>query len=257
MTAAKAYRKNLILSLGLISVSVDLTTVAPRKASGLNRLCPDHTVKLSQKYKCPGTAESDEHEVAWGSWNMGYETADGYTVVNVEDKPSIEASGGLSLVPVPAKDLESATFEGEAIYYAEPSNEHVEQTWQVLNAVLKKGKVALISKGALRKGTNTEKIWRLTRFNEYLVLREIRFPDNVKAAPEAPSGKLNRDLVTMAHTVIDSVTAKWEDFDSSDSMAARMAEWMGQGTEVEAGEIVENKPEVDLMAALSQMMEDA
>lgn len=251
-----AYKKNLMLSLGLISASVDLETVAPRAKSGLSRLCPDHTVKLKQKYECPGTADAEAHDIAWNAWVMGAETVDGWKITNEEERPRVEGSAGFQLVPVPAKDLESHTFEGDAIYYASPNNEHVEQAWQILNKVVSKGKVALIAKGALRAGTNTEKIWRLTTFNGYLVLREVRFPENVKPSPEAPKVKVDKETMGMVDQFIEKLTTEWADFDATDTMAARMAEWMGEGTEVEAAAKAPADNVVDLKAALAAALEE-
>jgi non-homologous end joining protein Ku len=251
----KPYKTNLMLSLGLISTSVDLETVIPKSTSGLSRICPDHSVKLNQKYQCKGTDEVEAHDVTWGEWNMGRETAEGWTVVDQETRPTVEGSKGFSLVPVPVKDLESATIEGDSVYYASPSNEHAEQSWAVFNAVVKKGKVALITKGALRKGTFTEKIWRLTSFNGYLVFREVKFPENIKPSPEVPKVKLDKVQLGMVQQIVDAMTTEWTEFDASDNMSARMAQWMEDGTDVEAQE-AKAAPALDLNAALAAALND-
>ena len=249
-----AYKKNLILSLGLISASVDLETVAPRVSSGLNRICPDHAVKLKQQYICPGTETDEGHVVAWGTWNMGAETADGYKVVNQDERPRIEGASGLTLVPVPRKDLEASTFEGDSIYYASPSTEFVQESWAILNKVVQ-GKSALITKGALRAGTNTEKIWRLTTFNGYLVLREIRFPENIKPKPEMPKAKPDKATMELVNQFVDKLSVEWSDFDATDTMAARMSEWMNDGTDVES-QAVDTIAPLDLKAALAAALEE-
>jgi len=161
---------------------------------------------------------------------MGYETADGYRIVDDAVRPKVEASGGLVLTPVPKKDLEAATLEGDGLYYATPSNEHVESTWAIFNKLVN-GKTALVTKGALRAGTNTEKLWRVTTFNGYLVLREIRFPENLKPSPEAISKKVDKDTYELVMQFADKLSTEWSDFDSTDTMAARMAEWMDEGTD--------------------------
>lgn len=230
-----SYRKGLTISLGLISAQVDLHTVAPEVKSGLNRLCAEHIVKLRQKYECPGTADAEAHDVPWGSWVMGLETNDGYRLVDADQRPSVEATSGLTLVPVPRTDLESSTFEGDSIYYAAPSNEHTGQAWAVLSRVVQEGDVALIAKGALRKGP-TEKIWRLSSFNGYLVLREVRFPEEIKASPEAPAVTVDDNQYAVVKQFIDGLTTAWDDFDSSNAMAARMSDWLSTGTDVNATE---------------------
>jgi hypothetical protein len=246
-----AYKKNLILSLGLISASVDLDTVAPRAASGLNRICPDHAVKLKQQYNCPGSEDAESHLIPWGTWDMGAETGDGYKVVNQEERPRVEGASGLTLVPVPRKDLESSTFEGDAIYYAMPSTEFVQESWAILNKVVQGAKVALITKGALRAGTNTEKIWRLTSFNGYLVLREIRFPQGIKPRPEIPKAKPDKATMDLVSQFIDKLSVEWDEFDATDTMAARMSEWMSEGTDVESQEVPKDPAPLDLKAALA------
>jgi hypothetical protein len=248
-----AYKTNLILSLGLISASVDLNTVAPRTTSGLNRICPDHAIKLKQQYICAGTETDEGHVVPWGTWDMGAETGDGYKVVNQEARPRVEGASGLSLVPVPRKDLEAATFEGDGIYYASPSSELVQESWAILNKVVQ-GKSALIAKGALRAGTNTEKIWRLTTFNGYLVLREIRFPENIKPKPEMPKAKPDKATMDLVSQFIDKLSVEWSEFDATDTMAARMSEWMGDGTDVETQAADAVEP-LDLKAALAAALE--
>jgi len=249
----------LTLSLGLISLQVDLETAAPRQSTGLNRICSEHAVKLHQKYECPGTSDAEAHDVAWGSWNLGYETADGYKVVNQELRPKVEASPGLTLVPVPIADLQENTFEGEGIYYASPASDHVQtvQVWQVFNTILQKNKTALITKGALRGGTNTEKLWRLQHWNGYIVLREIQFPENIKPSPEVPDVKVQRELVKVAETAIESMTSSWENFDSTNTVAQRLQEWMNEGSTVEAGVAGPAVPELDLMSAFQQMIESS
>lgn len=242
--------------MGLISASVDLITVQPSARSGLNRICPDHSIKLSQQYKCPGTADDDTHVVQWGTWNMGMESAEGWTVVPTEARPKAEKVSGLTLTPVPRKELDGATLEGGGLYYAKPSNEHQEKAWALLTKVVSGSKVALVSRGAIRSGANTDKLWRLTTFNGYLVLREIRFPENIKPSPEAPKAKIDKEELAMVNTILDGMSVDWADFDSEDKMSARIAEWMGTGMEVTAGVASEEAaPQQDLKAQLAAMLE--
>ena len=244
------------LSLGLISTSVDLVTVQPSVRSGLNRICPDHSVKLSQQYSCPGTRDEDAHVVQWGSWNMGMETGDGWKIMAEEEKPDVDKVSGLTLTPVPRKELETSTLEGNGLYYAKPSNEHSEKVWALFAKIVSGSKTALVSRGAIRKGTNTEKLWRVTTFNGYLVLREIRFPENIKPSPEAVETKVDREELAMVNTFVEKMSTDWNDFDSEDKMSARIAEWMGTGTEVSAGVASEDaEPAQDLKAQLAAMLE--
>jgi len=243
------YKKNLTLSLGLISAQVDLDVVAPRQRTGLSRICREHHVKLNQKYVCQGTADAEPHDVPWGEWELGMDTGDGWKIPKVEEKPEVEVKAGLTLVPVPRKDLEAHTIEGEGMYYAEPSNDLALQTWTILNKIVAKGKVALVAKAAIRGGTN-EKIWRLGTFNNYLVLREIRFPEAIMPAPAIKEFKVDRDTLAMAESFIEGLTKEWADFDTTDEMARRMEEWMSGGTDVD-GVKPAQAPAFDLKAALA------
>ncbi len=207
--------------MGPISTLVDLEAAAPEKKSALNRVCPAHHVKLSQSYKCPGTGNEPEHDVPWNTWKMGVPTDDGYRIVNTETKPKNEKSTGLKLIPVPREQLENATFEGKGAYYALPSNEHMYETWGIFAKVVQ-GDVALIARGALRAGAGTDKLWRVTTFNGYLVLREILFPDNLKPAPIERGTEADDEMLELVSQFVDKLRTDWSDFDSSDNMAARL-----------------------------------
>ncbi len=251
-----SYRKNLMLSLGPISTQVDLESVAPRIKSGLNRVCPTHMVKLSQLHECSGTKDAESHKVPTGEWEMGVEHDGTYKVVDKETRPKVEASGGLSLIPVPKKDLEAATFEGDAIYYAKPSTEHAVETWAIICKIVA-GKTALIAKAALRAGMNTEKLWRVTTFNGYLVLREIRFPENVKATPDTPNTKVDKATYDLVMQFVEKLSTDWVDFDATDAGAQRLKDWLSDGTDVEAGTPVDSTaPTVDLKTMLEEALNE-
>ena len=249
-----SYRKNLTLSLGPISTQVDLEAAAPTKKSPLNRICPEHTVKLSQNYQCPGTGEAEAHDVPWNTWRMGLPTEDGYKVVNTETKPKNESSTGLKLTPVPRAELESSTFEGPGLYYAKPSSEHQYETWGIFSK-LADTDMAFVARGALRKGTGTEKLWRVTSFNGYLVLREILFPDNLNPAPVERGTSADDEMLGLVGQFVEKLRTDWVDFDSSDAMAARLESWMSDGENYTADE-APAAPVVDLKAQLAAMLEE-
>ena len=187
---------------------------------------------------------------------MGMETADGWTVVPVEERPKAEKVSGLTLTPVPRKELDSSTLEGHGLYYAKPSNEHAEKVWALLNKIVSGSKVALVSRGAIRAGANTDKLWRVTTFNGYLVLREIRFPENIKPSPEAVQAKASKEDLAMVNMFVEKISTDWSDFDSEDKMSARIAEGMETGTDVSAGVASEDaEPAQDLSTMLGSMLE--
>jgi len=235
-----------------MSTQVDLVSVKPSKKSELNRVCPEHTVKLNQTYHCPGTKDAKAHPVAWGTWNMGAPTEDGYRVVPQDTKPTVEGVGGLKLVPVPREQLENATFEGEGVYYAQPSNEHQYQAWGALSSIADSD-VALVAKGALRKGSR-EPLWRVSTFNGYLVLREIHFPENINPPPAERGEQADDEMMELVSKFVEGLVVDWGDFDSSDSMAARIEAWAAGGNDV-VTETQEDAPVIDLKAQLASLLE--
>ena len=243
-----SYRKNLILSLGPIQASVDLATVAPAQKSNIHRFCPDHKVQLRQKYSCDGP--EGEHTVEWGNWMLGAETVEGLKVVREEEKPKVARADALTLSPIPAKDLDASTFSGTTMYYCTPSTEMAGQTWVIIYKLLKGGKTAFITRGALR--ANSEKLWRLDLFRDYLVLREVVFPDVIKDVPDPVDIKVDKATQDLVTQFVDGLMTSWDKFDSTNTMKNKMDTWMLSGETIEAveGKLVET-PGLDLNAALA------
>lgn len=183
---------------------------------------------------------------------MGVPSEDGYRVVDVETRPKVVAASGLTLVPVPRQQLQDATFDGESLFYAAPSNDHMAETWGMFK-YLAESDVALLAKGALRSGVGTEKIWRLDSFNGYLVLREVVFPEYIKPIPEAQGRDPDADTVELVNKFVNTLLTDWSDFDSKDTMAARVKAWVQDGTDVSV-EVPAAAPVLDLKAQLEAML---
>ena len=253
-----SYRKDFQLSLGLVSVSVSLENVTPTSKSGMHRLCPTHHERLNQQYRCPGKGDEEAHNIEWGQWVMGGDTDKGYVIVDEGNKPDIESVNGLSLVPVPAKELEDNTIEGDALYYCKPSSEASLETWAVLRKVVGSGKLALVAKGALRK--NSEKIWRVTVFRDYLVLREVLFPDRIADTPEAIDFKVPAATMKLVTQYVDSMMTTWAKMDTTDNRRQQLEAWLETGQlidrpEAERPSATSGEQAVDLMTALAQAVE--
>lgn len=221
-----SYRKGLLLSLGsIIQVQVDLQTVVPSQRSGLKRLCPDHHQPVKQSYACP-----EGHPIT--EWVSGQETTEGWKIVKPDERPNFDANDALELIPVPAHELDEHTFAGSAIYYCQPTSSVTHEAWGVLHKILTKGKVALITKGALRKGA--QKLWRVDVFRDYLVLREVVFPENIKAVPEQVETKIPKATMDLVNQFIDKLMVSWDKFDASDETRKRIDQWIAAGETVEA-----------------------
>lgn len=244
-----SYRKGLLLSLGPLRAAVDLNTVAPEKRSGLKRLCPTHYIPLHQRYECSeGPHLVDE-------WVNGMEQADGgWKVVDPEEKPSVDAVRVLELTPVPTAELEANTFEGRSTYYCEPSSIGDHLNWELFRRALK-GKMSFVARGAMRRGG--EKLWRLELFRNYLVLREIMFPETIKPAPEAPDVRVDKETSLLVKKFIDTKSTEWENFDSEDTLQHKVDEWLSAGTEKESKETGGATPPKDAVQSLQDALRAA
>lgn len=224
-----SYRSKLMFSLGPISVPVDLNTVIPSDNSGLKRICPDHHQPLNMVNVC--RANDGEHQISWGEWLMGAETADGFRVVRPEDRPSHAADPSLHFVPVPADDLEGSTVQGRGLYYANPSVQSAEEGWAALAEIVGNRKVALVCKAALRQGDR--KLWRLNMFNGYLVLQEIEFPEHIRPIPAEVSAKVDGPTKKLLKQFVEQMMVAWEKFDHSDDSRQAFEQWIAAGEAID------------------------
>lgn len=224
-----SYRKGLLLTLGPLRAAVDLDAVAPAQRSTLKRLCPEHHLQLHQRYEC------DEGPHLVSAYVTGQPQPEGgWKIVEPDSKPKVEAAKVLELTPVPAQELESNTFEGESVYYCKPSSVGDQLNWELFRRSLTT-KVAFVARGAMRSGSS-EKLWRLETFRDYLVLREIVFPETIRPTPEIVEMKIDRETGTLVRSFIDSKLTEWDEFDSANVLQQRIDEWIGQGTDVETAE---------------------
>ena len=242
-----SYRKGLLLSLGsIIQVQVDLQTVVPSTRSSLRRLCPEHHLPIKQSYACP-----EGHPIT--EWVNGKETAEGWKIVKPEDRPDFDADDALELVPVPADELEARTFAGNGMYYCQPTSTVGHEAWSVLHKVLTKGKIAFITKGALRKGG--QKIWRVDVFRDYLVLKELVFPENIKAVPEQVDVRVPKATQTLVDQFIDSLLVEWDKVDTADETAKRIEEWIAAGETIEADTKTRRVAQLDVSSNVVDLQE--
>jgi non-homologous end joining protein Ku len=255
-----SYRKNLSLSLGPIQAAVNLLTVLPSVKSDTHRYCPEHHERLNQHYVCLNLREDEgkSHNVEWGQWVLGADTTDGFKLVEEGTKPKVDRTDALVLTPVPTKEIEANTIEGPAIYYCQPSTAAGHQAWAIMHKVVKSGKTTLITKGALRAGR--EKLWKITTFRDYLVLREIVFPDNITDTPENVDFKVDAATNKLVTQFVDNLMTSWDDVDTTDDMEERITTWLDSGEiierpEGEAKEVVTGQAGEDLKASIAKAIE--
>lgn len=243
--------------MGPIVASVNLLTVLPSPKSDTHRYCPKHRVRLTQQYAC---SEGDGHTVEYGQWVLGADTADGFKLVDQDSKPKVDRTDTLTLTPVPAKEIEANTIEGPAIYYCQPASAAGHQAWAIMNKVVKAGKTALITKGALRAGR--EKLWRVTTFRQYLVLREIVFPDNITDTPENVDFKVDAATSKLVNEFVGNLTTSWEEVDTTDNLEEAITAWLASGESIdrpegEAKEVTTGQAGDDLKASIEKAIQQS
>ena len=222
-----SYRKGLVLSLGsIVQTTVDLHSAIPsnRPATGMHRMCPEHHLQLKQTHKCP----EGDHEVS--QWVMGKATdGGGLKIAPDTTRPQTPAVDILEMKPIPAKELDDNTLYGSNIYYLKPTM-GTTQAWLAMTAIVGKGQIALVSKGALRAGG--EKLWRLDRFRDYLVLRDIVFPEDIRDVPETVDEKLEKGTMSLISQFMENLVTSWDDMDTVDRSREQLKAWIEQGDTV-------------------------
>jgi hypothetical protein len=228
-----AFKKNLLLQIGPIPTAVNLHTVKPsrNKSTSVRRVCPDHLVPLSQQYAC---TEDDNHRIfAWGEWADAVETPEGWKLLTNDDRPQDEPVDSMQLIPVPAQEIRNQTFDGESLYYCEPSSDAYLLSWEILNRQMKTGKVAFLCRGSFRRNSKT-KLWKYELFQGYPVLREVMFPEAIKPAPDTDrSTKIDKATQNLVTEFIAQSMSSWDDVDTTDDWQTRFNEWIGTGEDVQ------------------------
>lgn len=245
-----SYRKGIVLSVGLISTTVDLFTVMENPRTDLRRLCPDHLEPLGQRLVCP----VGDHEVTYNNHVSGMKMANGYQVVNPLERPSDPPAESLGFVPVPRKEMVANAIYGNGFYYAQPSSEGSNTTWTILHKLTTE--FSFLSKGALRKGS--PKIWSLEQFRDYLVLKEVTFPDLIKLPPEKTLVKVDKPTMDMAKQYAQTVVSSWDQVDKHNVGLERFSEWVNSGTftAVERERAESSGPTISLIEALRKAVEN-
>lgn len=255
----RAYRKEIALTIGPINTLVNLYTVVPGKGKSqtVKWICADHKTPVKQQYICP----EDEKVFEWGTWSQAVKTPDGWKLVDPEARPTLEeASKVLELQPVATSDIGDNSFEGESVYWLEPSNEASMQTWSILVKQLKTRNIVFLTRGGFSKG-GKEKLWKVELFRNFPVLRELRFPETITDPPEAEPVRVDKETTDLVKQFIDSRMATWEDIDTTDNLQAQFEKWVASGKEVKVAELDDDSkprqsPE-DLIAQLQEAVKAA
>lgn len=242
----QSVRSGFQLNLGLMSVPVNLYSVIPSDTGRkMRNLCATHKVPIKQAYLCPEDQELNPPIV------KGFEVRKNqFSILDDADVASIEflADDGMDLVAVPTESLDNHTVPGSTLYYAQPHQTAV-KAWEIIFRLTQDRKRTLVGQTALR--ANSRKLYRLTVFNDYLVLQEVRFPEQVREAPERPTVTIEKRLMDQAKSVLDAIEVDWSKYDANDEMLAKFRSLVEQGETVVTATSEGDTPNVtDLMEAL-------
>lgn len=91
--------------------------------------------------------------------------------------------------------------------------------------------MALIAKAALRKGNR--KLWRLEVFRDYLILRELTFPEEIRGTPERIDATVPRDMMKLVKQFTEQMMTPWDKVDVTDESKPLVEQWIDSGELVE------------------------
>jgi non-homologous end joining protein Ku len=245
-----SYRSGFQLNLGLLSVPVSLYAVIPSsKGKERRTLCATHKVPIRQAYLCPEDEELNPETVKAIEVTKG-----NYVIPEVEEPEEIPADDGISFVAVPTEDMEHATIATDKLYYLQPHVTGV-KAWEILYRLASQNKLTLIGQAALK--ANSRKIYRLTVFNDYLVLQALEFPEHIREAPDRDSVIIEKKLMDQAKQVLSAIEVPWEKVDVTDEGLRRFQALTEAGERIHVGPTTTDKQgePIDLMEALKQSVE--
>ncbi len=254
-----AYKKGLSFALGAMTLVASIDSVVPSAKSERKRLCAKHHLPVKQGYKCH-PLKGDAHELAYGEWIMGI--PDGESWALVPDGEKFAPDSHIELSVVPAEELDESTFMEGSIYYITPDNQAGNPFWEVLRRFAEDKNVALVSKATFR-ASSYRKLWRLTTFRGHLVMRELKFPDAVREAPQMPVIKLSKAELDMFKKVRDALVTPFTDVDVSDDKKEQLEELIASAERVPYQDHLRNPklasgkpaPVLSLMDALTKSIE--
>lgn len=248
----QSVRKGFQLNLGLMTVPVDLFSVVPSdKGRNLRTLCAEHRVPINQVYRCPKDDAINPDTV------KGYETTKNqFTIVNPQelDQPTFDADDGMDIVAIQTVDIDNHTVPGGMLYYAQPHLTAI-KAWEILFRLTQDRARTLVGVTALRK--NSRKLFRLSIFNDYLVLQELQFPEHVREAPERIKVAIEKKLMDQAKQVLTAIEVDWAKYDLADPMLVQFRELISHGetVTVRTEATTETTNVIDLMDALKASVE--
>lgn len=230
-----SYRTGIGINLGPMALVADLSTVVPStKNTSMKMVCPDHKSFVHQEYVC----DEGEHPVIYQEALRGVPTATGIRIADPRELPNlqVEKAESLSFVGVPKESIDSNTIPSGQMYYVSPAKKGGNNDmWNVLHQLTTDENLAFVAQGALRKGR--ARIYKLTLFQDYLILQAVEFPDNIREAPPIPTSKESAETLKTwedaARSFATATAVQWDKFDATDAYEKNLTSF------IESGELIE------------------
>jgi len=148
----------------------------------------------------------------------------------------------------------------ESPYFAGPDGPVASKTYSLLSQALKASRKVGVGKVVLR---DREEVVMISPLDGGLVLYKLRNPSELRkmeSVPQIENKEVNKDELKLSINLVESMAATLEDLDLTDRYRDALREMIEAkiaGKEVVTGAPEEEKPVVDIMAALKQSIEQA
>ncbi len=240
------------ISLGLLYIPVGLYTTTRDNDIKFNQLCKDTRERVKYKKYCP----SCNKEVKSEEIIKGYEyESDKYVVMTEDELEKIKTKKDKTIHIIQFVKLsEINQIYYERNYYAIPET-GAEKAFELLRtAMLQEQKVAL-AKTVI--GTK-ENLIVLYPTKEGIIAKTLFYQDEIAAVPkQVVSPPLNDAEVTMAKSLIDSMTGPFDASNYKDEYQERLREAILQkihGEDIVAVDTTTTNNVIDLMEALQRSL---
>lgn len=149
----------------------------------------------------------------------------------------------------------------EAVYFVGPNGEIAQKTFNLFTHTLKKSKKAGVGRIILR---DREDVVMIVAEGKGLIMYKLRYPYEVRQMEDVPDLKemeIDEEQLKLAETLVSSLATSFDKVDFEDRYRDAVMDLVQN--KVEGKEVVtisedeEDKPVVDIMAALKASIEDA
>jgi len=264
-----AFRKGLVLTFGLVNVIVALNS-ATESEDSLTTVCvggagsaPSHAPSpIKQRRTC-----SHCGDIAWNDVKKAQKVgSDQYVVVEQEEVKAVaDANVGvtkkmLTLTVHDSDEVAASTVPGTSVYYVEPDGAAQLGAYSLLlDAVERHPEMAFLT---TYTPTSKQSMFQLRAFNGALVLQQVRWPEQVLAAPNTGAVTPDDGLKVQMDMILSSIVKPFEPSAYQDDYKRALAALLATKTAVTGDAPVKSKADksvaatgvVDLSAQLAAML---